>query len=64
LIAARPQVSVSDAFEITKGSAENDVYLRCCLLLNVFDSYADIWEYALTLGFDVDERNGYTGCIY
>lgn len=64
LITTRPQVSVSDAFEITKGAAENDVYLHCCLLLDVFDSYADTWEYASTLGFDVDERNGYNGCIY
>lgn len=64
LIAARSEVSVSDAFEITKGSAENDVYLHCCLLLDVFDSYADTLEYAFNLGFEVDERNGYTGCIY
>ena len=50
--------------ELTIGSPENDAYINLMNHVEVFDSYADVMEYAIVNNFEFDERNGFDGMVY
>ena len=55
---------VSQPFEVTMGSAENDAYMHVMNFVKVFDTHSDMLDYAQNKGIDVDEKNGFWGQIY
>lgn len=50
--------------QITVGSAENDAYIYAMKHVKVFDSYGDVFEYAINNGWAIDEKNGFDGVFY
>lgn len=49
---------------VSVGSAENDAYMTLMEHVKVFDSYGDVVEYALDMGWEIDETNGFDGIVY